>query len=940
MVKPIDINRSSNSAARPQPSSSPIVPTDTASLSASSAPATTNSAQSRSQRKRRGVRASLRARATAVAVAIGTIPVLGIGALAYYFADQSFRQETGDAQLAFTNQLSDKINRFVFERYGDIQVLAQLPFLSLGKVRDATSPEEKQAVLDRYVETSRIYRSVAVVDLDGKVLIQSSGDSLPSQKDQAYFQTVLKTDRPFIGREISPTLINQKPEMYFAAPVKDWVSGKTIAIVRTVVPLQKLEEVVQRYQLGNRDYELTDSTGNIFLASRKELIGLPLSSTLDGLDRIKADKKPTTLVTTQKQTNVEELVSYVPGTTLEGLPPLDWEVLMTVDTSTAFLPQRNLLITLALGTGITALLVGSIAALLARRATRPILEAAAVVQEFGQGNLSPRLRVDGDDELATLGSNINQMALQLQALLQKQTRSAQRSQLLSEIVLNIRRSLSYDDILQTSVDEIRVFLNTDRVLIYRFNEDWHSGVITAESVGPGWIRAMGQTILDPLGPNDVARYSTGRIWSTEDIHNENLTKCHCEILERLQVKANIVAPVMRNKQLIALICAHQCSGPRKWDVEEVEFFGQLAAQIGFALDQAYLLEQTDSARQIAETLSEERQHQRDELQRQLLDLLGEVEGAAMGDLTVRADVTAGDIGTVADFFNSIVESLRDIVTQVKQAATQVNQSLGDNEQSIRQLADGALQQAEETTRTLDSVEQMMRSIQAVADSASQAATVTRTAASTAESSGTAMDLTVQNILNLRETIGETAKKVKRLGESSQQISKVVSLINQIAMQTNLLAINAGIEAARAGEEGQGFAVVAEEVGELAARSSAATKEIEQIVATIQRETSEVVEAMEQGTTQVVEGTRLVEDAKLSLQEILTVFHQIDQLVQFISDATVSQVETSQTITTLMEDIAVEAGRTSNSSRQVSEALNQTVEVAKELQASVETFKVN
>jgi methyl-accepting chemotaxis protein len=188
-------------------------------------------------------------------------------------------------------------------------------------------------------------------------------------------------------------------------------------------------------------------------------------------------------------------------------------------------------------------------------------------------------------------------------------------------------------------------------------------------------------------------------------------------------------------------------------------------------------------------------------------------------------------------------------------------------------------------------------------------------------------------------VAETAKKVKRLGESSQQISKVVSLINQIALQTNLLAINAGIEAARAGEEGQGFAVVAEEVGELAARSAAATKEIEQIVENIQQETASVVEAMELGTTQVVEGTHLVEDAKQSLSQILEVSRQIDALVQSISSATVSQVETSQTITELMKDIAKVSERTSDSTRRVAGSLQQTVEIAQELQASVGTFKV-
>ncbi|NJM85362.1 MAG: chemotaxis protein, partial [Leptolyngbyaceae cyanobacterium RM2_2_21] len=244
------------------------------------------------------------------------------------------------------------------------------------------------------------------------------------------------------------------------------------------------------------------------------------------------------------------------------------------------------------------------------------------------------------------------------------------------------------------------------------------------------------------------------------------------------------------------------------------------------------------------------------------------------------------------------------------------------------------------TRALSSVEDMTDSIQSVAESARQAAQVAHTAFTTAESGGVAMARTEQNILMLRETVGTTAKKVKRLGESSQQISKVVSLINQIALQTNLLAINAGIEAARAGEEGQGFAVVAEEVGELANRSAAATQEIEKIVDAIQRETAQVVEAMEQSTAQVVEGTHLVEDAKASLEQILGVSSQIDQLVQSISTATVSQVETSTSVSQLMQMIAEVSKQTSGSSLQVSDALRSTVLVTEALQASVDTFKVD
>jgi methyl-accepting chemotaxis protein len=384
---------------------------------------------------------------------------------------------------------------------------------------------------------------------------------------------------------------------------------------------------------------------------------------------------------------------------------------------------------------------------------------------------------------------------------------------------------------------------------------------------------------------------------------------------------------------VGLLCAHQCFETRIWQQSEFYLLKQLAVQIGFALDQAKLIEQLN-------VVSVQQQQQSEALRSQLISLVKDVEEVVKGDLTVRADVTEGEIGTVADFLNAVIENLRGIVTRVKLATTRVNASLGENEQAIRQLADVAFKQTEETTRILESVEQMTQSIQEVANSANHAAAVTRTASATAQVGEKAMERTVQKILNLQETVAETAKKVKRLSESSQEISKVVSLINQIAVQTNLLALNAGIEASRAGEEGKGFAVVAKEVGQLAARSAAATKQIEQIVETIQIESTQAVEAMERGTTEVVEGTHLVEETKQSLGQILDVSRQIDQLVQSISGATVSQVEASNVVTELIKEMVIVSEQTSKSSHQISSSLQQTVEVAQELQSSMEVFKVD
>jgi methyl-accepting chemotaxis protein len=341
----------------------------------------------------------------------------------------------------------------------------------------------------------------------------------------------------------------------------------------------------------------------------------------------------------------------------------------------------------------------------------------------------------------------------------------------------------------------------------------------------------------------------------------------------------------------------------------------------------------------AQTLVQEQQQQNTALQTDLFQLLSEVEEASDGNLTVRADTTEGQVGVVADFFNAIVESMREVVTQVKASTTQVNTALVDDEQAVGELAEQSRKQAQQIQKMLKFVEQMADSIQEVSINAQQTADVVRTASTNAEAGGEAMDLTVQTIVELRETVAGTAKKVKRLGESSQQISKAVSLINQIALQTNLLAINASIEAARAGEEGRGFAVVAEEVGALAAQSAAATKEIEQIVEAIQMETSEVVNAMEVGTAQVVAGTSQVETAKQSLGQIINVSRQIDDLVQSISESTASQTRTSEMVANLMKDVAKVSENTSAASTKVATSLGETVSVAKQLKASVDSFKV-
>ncbi len=541
--------------------------------------------------------------------------------------------------------------------------------------------------------------------------------------------------------------------------------------------------------------------------------------------------------------------------------------------------------------------------------------------------------------LKELASQVGLALTCVNLIAQKET-EIERVQQLNEITSHVRESLKVEDIYDAAITGVRETLKTDRAVIYLFDEHWQGSVV-AESVGRGWPKALGVNIADPCFADQyVEKYKRGRVVATENIYEAGLSKCYLGQLEPFQVKANLVAPILAYNKLHGLLVTHQCSGSRCWQETEVNFFKQLAIQVGLALDRLNVLKELEQARQAAETVSQEQRQQKEVFQQQLVALLNDIEGVASGDLTVRAEVTANEIGTVADFFNAIIESLRQIVTKVKESAHQVSVAIGENEGTIGQLADAALKQAEEITLTLDSVQQMTLSIQTVAEKAHQAAAVASTAFDTAEQGRISMNLTVQNISSLQEVIGVTAKRVKRLGESSQEISKIIALIEGISVQTKLLSINASIEAARAGEQGHGFAVVAEQVAQLAAESAAASQEIEKIVAKIQQETSEVAEGMEQSTMQVVVGTRRVEDAKQSLSQILEVTRQIDQLVQSISEATVSQTQVSQVVSDLMKKITQVSQQTSNSSRKVSHSLQQTVEVTQKLQASVSTFKVD
>lgn len=880
-------------------------------------------------------RESLPAKVTLFAIAIGTLPVVGIGTTAYYFANQSLTKEITAAKLVNVEGLADGLSSFMSERYGDIQFLAKLPIFANSEVRKITTTSEKQEVLTTVIKSYQSYDSIVSFDLNGNPVLQSAGQSIGNQKDQPYFQEVLEKDRPVI---IGP--ITSKTEgtsnVYFAAPIKNFQTGKTIGIVSAQMPVNVLEKRIQSYvnpSIGE-EYHLIDSNGVYFVASAKEDYYQKADNEFPTYSQLKAADKPDVQIIFSQRSKEENVVAYTPLKLEAGLPDLKWQIMIQRNTKNAFAIQRQLLLTIALGTAITTLLVAAIATYIANRGTLPITAAANAVGKIGEGKLDTRLQVEGNDELALLGANINQMASQLETLVQEQSFAAQQALLLANITGS--RTLNYQELnrlFNNTLDEARENLKADRLLVYRFNPTG-GGEIIAESVVRGFPSIINQTINYPVIPEQLLDANQkSSVVAINDMYQTNLSIEQNKFAQNFNVKAFVEIPILQEGKPFALLIAHQCQNSRDWQLSEINFLKQLAAQLGLCVDRVILLEQT-------ENLAQEQRQLKEDLQQRALELLMEVDPISKGDLTIRAKVTADEIGTIADSYNATVGNLRKIVLQVQQAANQVAQTTSSNEASVQSLSAEALRQAEEIAVALQRAQEMAQSVQLVAANAQEAEGAVRQAALMVQEGDAAMNRTVDGILAIRETVAETAKKVKHLGESSQKISTVVNLIGSFAAQTNLLALNASIEAARAGEEGRGFAVVADEVRSLARQSAEATSEIEKLVAAIQTETNEVVAAMEAGTEQVVMGTKLVDETRQSLNKITVVSNQINKLVEEIAMTTIIQSQSSEAVTQTMFNVAAIANRTSEEATMVSSSFEQLRKVAQVLQDEVGQFKVS
>lgn len=325
----------------------------------------------------------------------------------------------------------------------------------------------------------------------------------------------------------------------------------------------------------------------------------------------------------------------------------------------------------------------------------------------------------------------------------------------------------------------------------------------------------------------------------------------------------------------------------------------------------------------------------------LHELMQHAEAIADGNLAVEISRNSKDeIGNLSVSFKRMVQNLREMVGRLTEASSEIASASSQISSSSEQMAAGAQEQTSQAGEVASAVEEMTKTIIENSKNASNTASTAKRAKDAAEQGGKVVEETIVGMKRISTVVNKSADTVKALGKSSDQIGEIIGVIDDIADQTNLLALNAAIEAARAGEQGRGFAVVADEVRKLAERTTKATKEIAGMIKAIQADTAGAVSSMHEGTKEVDSGIQLADRAGTSLAEIVGMIQELTDMVNQIAAASEQQSSASEQISKNVEGISTVTGETASGTQQIARASEDLNRLTENLQQLVEKFRLS
>jgi GAF domain-containing protein len=455
-------------------------------------------------------------------------------------------------------------------------------------------------------------------------------------------------------------------------------------------------------------------------------------------------------------------------------------------------------------------------------------------------------------------------------LLAKVEAEREKTQLLRYITQSIRASLNEENVLKTTVSEVRKVMKTDRVIVYSFDRDWY-GTVIAESVLPGYPKALWAKIHDPcFAESYVEQYRDGRVQATDNIYEADLTECHLRQLEPFAVKANLVAPILKNDQLFGLLIAHNCSEPHHWQPEEIDLFAQIALQVGFALDHARALSQLEQTYESNQAISGEQLQQLSQL---VASSQTEVETLAR-----RTCEQSTSVDLTRDRFCAITENTQMLENTSKQLQLQQHE-LGEIWQS-----------------SIEAIEQI-----------------------------------VERAAAMHTTIAESSQKIEQLEQFSESLVAAIAPIANSIAQLKLQAMNALLEAARCGEVGQPFAAIAEQVRAISKQMEQDMTKLDPIVASVVSNAHSVAGAMSTETDSLELDPQIIEVTQQKLDYLNQISTQFNAALGTLLEAAKEQSQTTVTVDRSLLNAKELSQQTAAQSAKIVESWQKITTIVRELQ---------
>ena len=444
---------------------------------------------------------------------------------------------------------------------------------------------------------------------------------------------------------------------------------------------------------------------------------------------------------------------------------------------------------------------------------------------------------------------------------------------------HIRESLKTKDILKTSVKEVRRILECDRVIVYSMNAD-ERGEIVAESVAPGWTRAKGKVIKDPcFEAKYLDKYRNGRVRAWGNIYEAGMTKCYIEQLEQLEVKANLVTPIINEGKLSGLLVAHQCSDTREWQQAEIRWIAQVATQVGFALNNAKLLEKLQESTQTNSQVLDRQREQTEALKDRVVEILANNGNAgrtlseeAMSQLETTIDVLH-QIQKVADSFNGIASNLQ----QIKFQEQQNNLAVRDTQESL--------------------------------------------------------EYAVNSISNIQRTVQNAAAGFDNVGHSSKKLLETVNTIRDLSKQIVQQSMNMTRAVNRSqidGNNQNSVMDISDTIFSLMQQLYEASAKVDPLFANIQIEVREKTITLDSETQQLINGVGELQSVRQKLDRVVTLRNKMNSLIDRISQLLDSQTQSSTFAKDSVQEAAIIAERISTQSMTVTQSFNQLVVLVQKL----------